>query len=91
MAPHAQPRGRSNVLKQIGSAVEDKSLTVYVLSLPHEQENKNHPKSTTIFSSMKTLLEKTWASKKNIGCYNTWNWHWIGLLWHAIWGWKLRI
>lgn len=54
-----------SVLKQIGSAVEDKSLTVYFLSLPHEQENKNTPKlATTIFSSMKTLFEKTWAFKR---------------------------
>ncbi|KAL6283100.1 hypothetical protein ACE6H2_014029 [Prunus campanulata] len=54
-----------SVLKQIGSAVEDKSLTVYFLSLPHEKENKNTPKlATTIFSSMKSLFEKTWAFKR---------------------------
>ncbi|KAI5332517.1 hypothetical protein L3X38_022646 [Prunus dulcis] len=52
-----------SVLKQIGSAVEDE-LDRVLAKLAHEQENKNHPKTTTIFSSMKTLFEKTWAFKR---------------------------
>ncbi|ONI11815.1 hypothetical protein PRUPE_4G127400 [Prunus persica] len=57
MALHAQLRGRSNV------TVEDE-LDRVLAKLAHEQENKNHPKTTTIFSSMKTLFEKTWAFKR---------------------------